>query len=238
MAIALASSGANTTPATSLSISATISVDDYLVAAYVSDALTTTSPSYGSPLVEIIKIQTSADSQEAWYASGKATAGASSLTSSSFPDAVVGVLGAFSGVDTSSPLDVTFSAGSHSASTNANVSSTSTLTITTVTAGAMIVVPYGWDDGTTDPTMSIDDGGAGLTWGHVTAYQSGGFRKCGFFYAILPSAGALSVFLNGSPAGGYSFIVIALKPASGGGGGGGAPDDDPITCVFPMGYYE
>lgn len=238
MAIALASSGAQTTPDVSVTISATISVDNYLVAAYVSDGLSTGSPSYGSPLVEITKVQTSADNQMAYYASGKATAGASSITSSSFPDANVGALGAFSGVDTSTSFDVTFSSGSHQASTNANVSSTSTLTITTATAGAMVVAMYGWDDGTTDPTITIDDGGAGLSWSHVTAYQSGGFRKCGFFYALAPTAGALSVFLNGSPAGGYSLIVIALRPASGGGGGGGGPTDAPITCCFPTGYYE
>jgi len=217
MAIALSSSGSQPTPALDVTINATIAVDNYVVAVYVSDALTTTSPSYGSPLSEITKIQTSADNQMAYYASGKATAGASSLTSSTFPDQNIGALGVFSGVDTTTPFDVTFSSGSHQASTNASVSSTSTLTITTATAGAMVLAMYGWDDGTTDPTITIDDGGAGLSWSQVTAYQSGGFRKCGFFYATKPTAGALSIFLNGSPAGGYSFVVIALRASSGSG---------------------
>lgn len=236
MSIALASSGAQTTPAADVTISATIAANDYLVAAYVSDGLSTTSPTYGSPLAEIVKLTTSADNQEAYYASGKATGSASSITSTGFPEANIGVLGVFSGVDTSTPFDVTFSAGSHSATHNANVSFTDTLTITTSSAGAMVVVPYGWDDGTGDPTITIDDGGAGLTWGHVTAYQSGGFRKTGFLYAIKPSAGALSVFLNSTVAGGYSFIVIALKAAAG--GGGGSLSDDPITSCYPVGYYE
>jgi len=213
MAIALASSGTQPTGNLSPSVTITIAVDDILIAGYASDATGSSMSSYGSPLAQDVTNESTFDNQTFFAASGRATGSASSIVSTCSATACA-VVAAFSGVDTTTQNDAT----PVSASSSSGVTSTGAMNITTATGGAMLALVVGVDGGTTDPTFSVSDGGAGLTWNYITSYESGGFRKLVIAYALKPSAGAIAVTGNFGLTAGFGACLYALKPAGGGGG--------------------
>lgn len=220
MAITVASSNANGTAASPLSLTLSAVADDYCVACYASDAASGAA-SYGSPLVQIVSNTSTADGQSFYSGAGKATGSLSSISTTNAASTIVGTGAVFRGVDTTTALDVTFNSTNHSGSSSSAGTATASKSITTVTAGAMLVFMVGWDTtSTSNPTTTINDGGAGLTWTVLSANESGGFRKCALAYAIAAAAGTYTIIGNSTVSAGYGMCLLALRPSGGGGGGG------------------
>lgn len=218
MSVALASSGTNTTPATPLAVSVTVAANDYLVASYVSDSTNASAtPTYDSPLVQDFTSTSNVDGMRFHAASGRAGGSDTTLSVDNGGTGVsrlIGLIAAFSGVDTTTANDATPVTGSGEGTSTAGIA------ITTVTDGAMLVLVVGIDPASaTDPTFSVTDGGAGLSWNYITCYEPSGFRKVVLAYAIKPTAGATTVTGNFTISAGYGATLYALRPAAGGGGG-------------------
>jgi hypothetical protein len=221
-AIALASSGVQATPAQNCVVPVTISINDYLIAHYTSDGSVTTISSYGAPLVQTFSSTSNSDGMVFFGASGQATAGASSITTtsqtSSSVNNIIGQVLAFSGVDQTTPNDAT----PVTSNNTDNVASTANISITTVTANTWLVLPVGMDHAAaTDPVLTINDHGAGLSWTVVHNYEAGGFRKQAVAYALKPTPGAITVTGNFSINVAYGAVLYALRPAADAGGSTG-----------------
>lgn len=210
-----AATAKNQTPASPLSISLTIAANDYVVGCYTDDSSASVNmTSYGTPLVEDFHGRSTADGMNFYAASGKATGSLSSV-SCTCGDTIIGILGTFTGVDTTTPKDTVVTTGS----SNTSASATSALAITTATANAMLVLVVGWDEpGTSAITTTItDDSSGALSWTIVSADESAGFRHLAFAYAIAPSATTYNVTAHNNHNSGWAAVLYALRPAAGGG---------------------
>lgn len=216
-AVAFVRSWKNETPANPLviSISPSPAANDYLIGIWATDGGGDTfAPA--SPFTMVDVRTSTADAQTSGTAAGKATGSETTNSTGFSPNGAAGIIGSFSGVDTTTPNDATpVSGGSSTAGT------TAVLSITTTTANAMIVMAVGWDtQGTTSPTTVASDNAGGLSWTWVPFNASGNFHHGGFAYAIKPTAGSVQVTLTISGINaGWGGSLFALKAAGGGGGG-------------------
>lgn len=233
MAIALSDSGVNITEANPLSVAIDIVANDYVIGAFETDSQDSGVGSFESPMAEDVRIVTNTDSMTFYAASGRASGTDTALTASngsgSGGNNLTGAILAFSGVDLTTALDDTI----EQATDNAAVTTTSGLSVTTTMAGVMLVLCVGWDQtNTTDPTSGVDDGGAGLSWTIVTAYQAASWRKGFLAYALKPSAGSITVAGTTDNAAGYGAALYALRPAGGGGTAGPLVNGPLIKSLF------
>lgn len=237
MAIALKGSTANIVQANPLVISIATAADDYLLFAGASDSSASpATPTYESPFSQTAPAgftsTSTVDGMRFHAAAGKETGTDSSKSidnGASGAQRLIGRIAAFTGVDLTTPFDATPVTASENSSA---VAGTSGMAITTATPNAWLVLCLAIDATvTTDPTWTVSDGGAGLTWTALNFFQAGGFCKGTILYAPKPSAGAITVSTTFGINAGYGAILYALKPDTGGGGGGsiyGTPFSNPI----------
>jgi hypothetical protein len=225
-AIGLSNSGTNTTPADPLVITVSAAANDFLIASISTDSSASpASLTLGSPLVQDYTATSAVvDGMRFHAASGRASGSISSVSVSGFGAGAfrgIGAIAVFTGVDTTTALDT---AVVTAADGGAAANNTGNMIITPVTAGTMLVMTAAFDQsGTTDPTFSVNDNGAGLSWTYVTSYEPAGFRKTMIGYAIAPSAATYTLVGNFGLTGGFAAALYALRPATGGGGGSSIP---------------
>ena len=214
MAIALRTSGTQPVAATNCDTTISTISDDCLIGGWSSDNSTHGTYTFESPFSTA-----EVDNTQSW--NGQSFVGSLGIETSSdtvkrltdSTNAYVGLVAAFSGVDTTTPRDTTTQTASSGAGT---ASQTATLTFTTATANAMVVFLVAWDeDQGVSPTLTLNDGGAGLTWSSINSLESASpFRNVKLYYAIKPTAGSISVYVSRGATGGYGCAMLALRPAS------------------------
>ena len=126
---------------------------------------------------------------------------------------------AFRGVDTTTPLDVTFVEANHYTKTLNSGTTITADSITTNTAGAEVVV-FCTNKGNTTTAISVPDGGGYTEHEEISGpqrYSSGSSTNVAS--ASTESPGVIT--FTGAAGGDEGLsITLALKPAAGAGGGG------------------
>lgn len=217
MAIAHSNSVASsTTAAATIGINPGASLHDVIIAAYVSDSAfsSITTPPTGFSAVDALTTTLDGMSYES-YIKGDATGSEGTLNASVSADAIVGVMTSFSGVDNTTPEDVTHVSGT----ANTSVASLNAPSITPLTAGAKLVCILAMDAASSaNATFSTSSGSTGAWTKHVEIIDTTGFRKVAIGSADWISG---AIVVNGacSVNGALAITVMVLRPAAGGGGG-------------------
>lgn len=213
MAVAFVTSWKNETPASTVSITVSPAANDFLIAITATDAATGTTTTGGtpaSPLTINDQFDCTVDGQHSATASGKAVGNETAITFTNDGATVIGLIASFSGVDTTTPNDVT-----RVAVTDNSSGLTVAGSITTATNGAMMVFAFALDQSTTtNPTVTVADTSL-ATWTVVQANEPGGFRHVFIAYAIKATAGATTITATTTQAAGGGGSIYASRPASG-----------------------
>ena len=219
MAIAHSNSAASsTTAAATIAVSPGAALHDVIIAAYVSDSAFSpvTTPPTGFETTPVDNGTTSLDGMTyESFIKLDATGSEGSVSASVSADAIVGVMSSFSGVNNTTPQDVT----RVTATNNTSVASIDSPSITPSTSGALLVAILAMDANTSaNATFSTVSGSTGAWTKHIEIIDTTGFRKVAIGSADWTS-GATVVRGACSSNGALIITVMALKPAAGGGGG-------------------
>lgn len=202
----------NQTPADPCTVTIAPDANDFLIAYYVNDANTVNDFAPPSGWTEACELQNNTDNQcfVVWYKKADGTETSISFDANSGNTGIAAVL-SFSGIDTTTQLDVT------PVTFNNNTSATtSDISITPTTNGCDIVFVAGNDrtsSGNTTFTFSTQSGSTG-SWITESDINSG-FMNGAAGVASQTTAGAITVRCTTDTAGGRSGIVFALRPAVG-----------------------
>lgn len=219
MAVAFVRSWKNETPAGTVSISTSPApaANDYLIGISATDSgaggSTTTGGAPAATLTIHDQFDCTVDGQHSATGAGKAVGNETTITFTNGGSNVIGLVGSFSGVDTTTPNDAT-----RVAITKNTSGLTFTGSITTATDGAMMVVPFGLDQtDVPNPTVTVADTSL-ASWLVVQADETLGFRHCFIAYAPKATAGATTITITTTQSAGGGGSIYALRPAAGGGG--------------------
>lgn len=216
MAIAFDASATDTTPATTTAINPGAAAGAYILDGAVSDSTLTTLSSWPAGFSTIAGPQTNtADNQTAFLGRKISASGSEGSLTTTFSENVIGAMMSFTGVDGTTPEDVTFVVANQNTAANPR---TLTANITPVTDGAMIVAAAYADAQSgvvVTFTFSTTAGTTGA-WSKPVEINNG-FYNMAFAYAPQTTAGAITVQVSGAASAnmGITLFVGALRPSGG-----------------------
>lgn len=215
MAITVGSVVKETTPSTNITLDPGAAANDVIFAAAVNDSTTAITFTWPASFDELMNQTTTVDGQVAGVARKKTASGSEgsiSITDSQ-PSSKIGFFLPVSGVDNTTPEDVTPNI------VNDNTGSTNTIdsgSVTPGTSGAKILAIMFMDAGSAQTgSFSTVSGSTGAWTMHDSSITDGGFRNCCVGTCDWTSG---SIVVRGSTTSscGKSIIVIVLRPAGGG----------------------
>lgn len=201
----------NSTPADPCTVTISPAANDLLIGYCVNDSGTANDFTPPAGWTELCELQNSTDNQSfvVWYKKADGSETSVAFDANSGNTGIAAVL-AFSGIDTTTPLDVA------SVTFNNNTSATtSDISITPVSNGCDLVFVLGNDRTSSGDTTFTFTTTAGTTGAWTTrADINSGFMNGGAGSATQTTAGALTAQCTTDTAGGRSGILIALRPAT------------------------
>jgi hypothetical protein len=220
-ATAFHTAGSNVTPASPLSITPGASANDVMIEAVITDTNTATTFTFPTNFTQLFNTVTgSSDGGALAVAYNKQATGSEGATSTSNSPSqnIIGAIASFSGVDNTTPLDVTPPAAVVQSTTVANPLVMVTNTITTVTNGDMIVVVRLTDVTASQANAITCSTSTGSTGAWTSLDYNSGFYNVSICYAQQTTAGAVaaSTTNSGSVSAAGIVYIMALRPAASG----------------------
>ena len=220
MAIAFRTIVGNTTPAHPIAIDPSATSGDTIINGVITDSATGVTFTYPTSFTELVNaLCNSSDGGSLGVAYKKTASGSegSISTSNSGSQQMIGFMLSFSGVDQTTPIDVTPPAAVTNTTQTAAPLVIDSNSITPVTNGSMIVAVRLTDvsAGESKPcTFSTLSGSTG-SWTTNDYNNAGGFYNISVGYASQTTAGALTVrsSTSGAANAAGSLFVFALRPA-------------------------
>lgn len=225
--MAYSNSWTNSTPANPCAVTVAPTAGDILLAWAITDSTTTgnldSDPSGFSNLAPVVNSTNDGASFRASIKVSDGTETSVSFSSTSTNPCIAGVI-AFSGRDTTTPLDV--AAVTIALST---AGTTADLSITPITDGCDLCYILGNDGGSSNTTFTFTTQ-SGTTGAWTTQPdQNSGYYNVAAGSAVQTTAGAITARCTTSQTGGRLGVLVALRPAV-----SAAAKSDPPTLFNPL----
>lgn len=194
-----------------INVSIAPAAGEFLIAWAITDALDTLE-SYSAGWTPLAGLRSSADNADLFTLYRVADGSETTVSFQTSGNSMIAGCAAFSGIDTTTPLDVAPVSFASSAS-----STTSDISITPVTNGAVLARVQCCDNGSTDATFTYSTT-AGTTGAWTTRVdQHASYYDVALGTAEQTTAGAITSRCTTSVSGGRIGWLFALRPAAGGG---------------------